>query len=127
MAERKAKWQNDYIARTYDRINLTVPKGQKEIIQVHADAQGESVNGFIGRAIAETMERDGGGMASEIAGKRPESVEQAGVVSLPSETLEAAQRAAEAAGQTVPAFIRWAVETQVERDEISLLIERGKE
>ncbi len=58
MAERKAKWQNDYIARTYDRINLTVPKGDKELIQSHAFARGESVNGFIGRAIAETMERD---------------------------------------------------------------------
>lgn len=58
MAERKAKWQNDYIARTYDRINLTVPKGQKEIIQAHAESKGESVNGFINRAIAEAMERD---------------------------------------------------------------------
>ena len=58
MAKRKAKWQNDYIAKTYDRINLTVPKGQKEVIQEHAAACGESVNGFIGRAIAETMQRD---------------------------------------------------------------------
>ena len=58
MAERKAKWQNDYIARTYDRINLTVPKGQKEIIQAHAESKGESVNGFINRAIAEAMERE---------------------------------------------------------------------
>lgn len=58
MAERKAKWQNDYIARAYDRINLTVPKGDKETIQAHAAARGESVNGFIKRAIAETIERD---------------------------------------------------------------------
>ena len=58
VAVRKAKWQNDYIARTYDRINLTVPKGQKDVIQAHASALGESVNGFIGRAISETMERD---------------------------------------------------------------------
>lgn len=58
MAKRKAKWQNDYIAKTYDRINLTVPKGQKEVIQEHAAARGESVNGFIGRAITETMQRD---------------------------------------------------------------------
>ena len=58
MAERKAKWQNDYIARTYDRVNLTIPKGQKETIKAHADAQGESLNAFINRAITETMERD---------------------------------------------------------------------
>lgn len=49
---------NKYIAKAYDRVNLTLPKGQKEIIQAHAAALGESVNGFIGRAIAEAMERD---------------------------------------------------------------------
>lgn len=58
MAERKAKWQNDYIARTYDRINLTVEKGKKDIIKAHAESMGESVNAFINRAIDETMERD---------------------------------------------------------------------
>ena len=58
MAERKAKWQNDYIAKTYDRINLTVPKGQKDIIKLHADATGESVNAFIARAIKTQMEID---------------------------------------------------------------------
>ena len=61
MAERKAKWQNDYIARTYDRINLTVPKGEKETIKAHAESMGESVNAFIGRAILEAMARDKGG------------------------------------------------------------------
>lgn len=58
MAERKAKWQNDYIARTYDRINLTVPKGGKEAIKSHAEKLGESVNGFINRAIMEVTEMD---------------------------------------------------------------------
>jgi hypothetical protein len=59
MAERKAKWQNDYIAKTYDRINLTVPKGEKDKIKAHADLMdGGSVNAFIQRAIRETMERD---------------------------------------------------------------------
>lgn len=49
---------NKFIAKTYDRINLTIPKGRKELIQTHAAARGESVNGFIGRAIVETMARD---------------------------------------------------------------------
>lgn len=49
---------NKYIAKAYDRINLTVPKGDKDKLQAHAQAQGESVNGFIKRAIRETMERD---------------------------------------------------------------------
>lgn len=51
-------YQNKFIAKAYDRINLTVPKGKKEIIQAHAEGRGESINGFIGRAITETMERD---------------------------------------------------------------------
>lgn len=49
---------NKYIAKAYDRINFTVKKGQKQIIQAHAESRGESVNGFIARAIKETMERD---------------------------------------------------------------------
>lgn len=54
-----AKSKNIWITKAYDRINLTVPKGQKDLIQAHAEAQGESTNGFINRAISETMERDG--------------------------------------------------------------------
>lgn len=49
---------NKYMAANYDRINLTVPKGQKNAIKAHAEAQGESLNAFINRAITETMERD---------------------------------------------------------------------
>lgn len=59
MAARKAKWQNDYIAKTYDRINLTVPKGEKENIQVAAQKTGESVNGFIWRLIQAELDRLG--------------------------------------------------------------------
>ena len=51
-------YQNKYIAKAYDRINLTVPKGKKDSVQAHAAAQGESVNAFINRAIDHEMERD---------------------------------------------------------------------
>lgn len=63
MAVSKAQQQatNKYIAKAYDRINLTVPKGQKDEIQAHAAARGESVNGFINRAITNQIERDNGG------------------------------------------------------------------
>ena len=50
--------QNKYIAKTYDRINLVVPKGKKVEIQFYAEQRGESLNGFINRAIDETIERD---------------------------------------------------------------------
>ena len=49
---------NKYMAANYDRINLTVEKGRKEIIKAHAEARGESVNGFINRAIENPMAID---------------------------------------------------------------------
>lgn len=49
---------NRYNAKAYDRISLMVYKGEKETIQAHAQENGESVNGFINRAIKETIERD---------------------------------------------------------------------
>ena len=42
----------------YDRVNLTMPKGQKEDVTAHAESRGESVNAFINRAIMETMKHD---------------------------------------------------------------------
>ena len=47
-----------YMKENYDEIKVRVEKGKKATIQAHADARGESVNGFINRAIDETMERD---------------------------------------------------------------------
>ena len=49
---------NKYVKNNYDRINVTMPKGRKEEIKAHAESKGESVNGFINRAIDETIERD---------------------------------------------------------------------
>lgn len=49
---------NRYMARHYDRINLTVPKGEKERIKAHAASMGESVNGYIYRVIREDMEKN---------------------------------------------------------------------
>ena len=45
-----------------------MPKGRKATIQAHAEARGESVNGFINRAIDETMKRDGGDSAASEEG-----------------------------------------------------------
>ena len=55
----KIAYNNRFIAQSYDRINLTVPKGYRKTIKEHADEfDGGSVNGFIQRAIRETMQRD---------------------------------------------------------------------
>ena len=58
MTKRKAEWQNNYIAKTYDRVNLTLPKGKKAELQDYATARNESLNGFINRAIDEAINRD---------------------------------------------------------------------
>ena len=50
--------KNKYNAKAYDRIALQVKKGRKDIIQAHAENRGESLNGFINKAIDEKMERD---------------------------------------------------------------------
>lgn len=42
----------------FDEMRVRVPAGQKELVKAHAEVQGESLNGFINRAITETMERD---------------------------------------------------------------------
>ncbi len=59
MGKASTKAQNKYISKAYDRINFTVPKGFKEVIQEAAEANGESVNGYIKKAIDQRMERDG--------------------------------------------------------------------
>ena len=49
---------NRYNAKAYDRINLAVPKGQKEQIQAAASRQGQSLNAYIVGAVNERMERE---------------------------------------------------------------------
>ncbi len=61
MGKTSSAVKDRYNAKAYDEIKVRVIKGQKDVIQSHAAARGESVNGFIGRAITETMERDNGG------------------------------------------------------------------
>ena len=49
---------NKYMKKNYDRVNLVMPMGRKDAIRAHAEKNGESLNGFINRAIDEAMERD---------------------------------------------------------------------
>lgn len=60
MAVSKAQQRavNKYVKNNYDEVKLRMPKGKKDVIQVHAAQQGESVNAYIIRAIDEAMQRD---------------------------------------------------------------------
>lgn len=58
-----------YKADNIKRVPLDMQRAQYEIVQTHAQAKGESVNGFIKRAIAETMERDRANTERQRAGE----------------------------------------------------------
>jgi len=44
--------------KTKDSFQVTVDKGRKDKLKAHAAERGESLNGFVNRAINEAMERD---------------------------------------------------------------------
>jgi len=50
----KNKWQ----AENRERINLVVPKGYKDTVRKVAEKSGESLNGYIKKAVDEAMEHD---------------------------------------------------------------------
>ena len=61
ISKAQAKATQRYMAKAYDRVAFIVPKGERDILKAYAADRGESLNGFISRAIAETIERDKGG------------------------------------------------------------------
>lgn len=108
-----------YMKENYDVYQIRMKKGQKEAVKAHASDRGESVNGFITRAIQETIARDS-------AEGPAEALAAPGGISLPPDTLKAAQEAAEAAGEGLPQFIARAVETQRDRDALVRKMKGGK-
>lgn len=127
VSKAQQKAVNKYVKEKYDRVLLTMPKGQKEELQAHAAAHGESVNGFIGRAIKETIARDGAEKPID-APKRdsgipiPEQKENvsqavsAPAIAVPLEKLNQAKAHAEARGETVSGFLVRAIDKTMERD-----------
>ena len=112
------KWD----AANLDRLSIALPKGHKETIQAHAAARGESVNGFIGRAIGETMKRDSGSGTDSRANAAQDAIESVsgvGATPIPSkpetpaeaaQTLKEAKRMVRAAGEAIlPSLLRESV------------------
>ncbi len=56
--ENKKQFSIKYAKEKYKRIPLDVSKEKYEQIKKHATSRSESINGFIKRAINETMERE---------------------------------------------------------------------
>ena len=55
---KKKQYDLEYAKTHLKRIPLDVRLDKYEEIKAHADNQGESLNGFVKRAIDETMKRD---------------------------------------------------------------------
>ena len=51
------KWNDANLKERYDRVQLVIPKGQKEVLQDAARQNGESVNAFVWRLIQEELHR----------------------------------------------------------------------
>lgn len=47
MGKNRIAYQNGYISRKYDRVNLTMPKGYKDFYKRKADKEGKSLNAII--------------------------------------------------------------------------------
>lgn len=114
----KTEYKNNWQKENLDRINLTMPKGKKDEVKAHAEAQEESVNGFINRAIDETMEHDKTGSPQQPkAAPRPAApAPEDSVVYLSPEALETAKEAAKRKGETVAGFVARAIASQAGRD-----------
>ncbi len=109
--EGNRKWD----AANLDRLSIALPKGSRETIKAHAVGQGESTNAFIKRAIDCQIERDTSQKPSELPVRAANPL--VGIIT--PDTLKAAQRAAEATGEDMPAFMARSVERTVRCDEVT--------
>lgn len=104
------KWD----AANLDRVSVAMAKGKKDEIKAAAVGAGESMNQYIITAIDQRMTGTHSGAA-----QGPEVILTPG-------TLKTAQEAAQNAGEMVSAFVGRAVETQAQRDKLTLAM-RPKE
>lgn len=56
LSEAQKRATENYL-KTQDEIKIRMPKGRKETIRAYAEKQGESLNGFINKAIDEAIKR----------------------------------------------------------------------
>ena len=57
-AAARTRAKKNYNQKAYDRVSVSFTKGVKEVIRAHAVKRGESLAGFITRAIWTTIQQD---------------------------------------------------------------------
>lgn len=116
-----------YAKENLKRIPLDVPKSDYEEIKAHASSNRESVNGFIKRAISETIARDGtekptgapgSSAAVPVSPASPNAAQavSAPAISIPPKKLNQAKAHAEARREPVSCFLVRAIDETMERD-----------
>ena len=55
MGKASTKAQNRYIAKSYDRIQIVVPKGRKADIESYVEAHGQSINGLVNDLLRQAL------------------------------------------------------------------------
>ena len=50
-SDARIRANNRYNEKAYDRINIAIPKGHKATIQAAAEQEGESINGYVNKAV----------------------------------------------------------------------------
>lgn len=92
-----------------DNIMIRPDKEEGATIRNAAAVAGQSNQQYILQAVRERMARDAAAQVSESHTGGPQAHSGAGVVSLPSGTLERAQEAAQHTGESVSRFVERAV------------------
>ncbi len=116
-----------YAKENLKRIPLDVPKSDYEEIKAHASSNRESVNGFIKRAISETIARDGAGKPTDApersaavpissASSNAAQAVSAPAIAVPPDKLNRAKAHAEARREPLSGFLVRAIDETMERD-----------
>ena len=108
VSESRKKANLKWDAANLDRVSIAMPKGMKDTVKAAAAVAGESMNQYI---IGATEQRINGL-------QQPAGAPQGEGAILTPAALKTAQEAAQRAGETVPAFVGRAVETQAQRDKV---------
>lgn len=116
VSEAQKKSAQKWDAANLDRVSIAMPKGMKDTVKAAATVAGESMNQYI---IGATEQRINGQ-------QQPAGASQGMGAILTPAALKTAQEAAQRAGETIPAFVSRAVETQAQRDKVMQAI-RPKE
>ncbi len=113
ITEARHRANEKYNAKAYDAIPVRVQKGKKEVIQQYAADAGESLNGYITRAIDMRMNAPGGyGISAAAPGNMDISrfISHAVIERISAVLPE---------GETMEDYLRTAVLEKLERDESS--------